>query len=89
MVASSAQAEDNIRLSKDITANVNGVIAVVATEKGPKLDRKPKNMYIEGVADFSRVLLTTTEIIFDCGWQRIQLLLFCQCWTSQKVFTAL
>lgn len=35
-------------------------------------------MYIEDVAEFARVLLTTTEMTFDCGWQRIQLLLFCQ-----------
>ena len=35
-------------------------------------------MYIENVAEFSRVLLTTTEMTFDCGWQRIQILFFCQ-----------
>jgi integrase len=35
-------------------------------------------MYIEDVAEFARVLLTTTETTFDCGWQRIQLLLYCQ-----------
>ncbi|KAE8162198.1 hypothetical protein BDV40DRAFT_265509 [Aspergillus tamarii] len=66
-------------LSKDITVKVNDVIALVAKEKGLELDRKPKkNMYIEDVAEFARVLLTTTEMTFDCGWQRIQLLFFCQ-----------
>ena len=35
-------------------------------------------MYIEDVAEFARVLLTTTEMTFDCGWLRIQLLFFCQ-----------
>ena len=35
-------------------------------------------MYIENVAEFARVLLTTTEMTFDCGWQCIQILFFCQ-----------
>lgn len=35
-------------------------------------------MYIEDVAEFARVLLSTTEMTFQCGWLRIQLLLFCQ-----------
>jgi Protein of unknown function (DUF3435) len=35
-------------------------------------------MYIEGVAEFARMLLTTTEMIFDYSWLRIQLLFFCQ-----------
>lgn len=66
-------------LSKDITVKVNDVIALVAKEKDLELNWKPKkNMYIEDVAEFARVLLTTTEMTFDCGWQRIQLLLFCQ-----------
>lgn len=51
---------------------------MVANEKWLNLDRRPKkNMYIEDVAEFARVLLTTTEMIFDCGWQRIQLLFYC------------
>ncbi|KAJ1715650.1 hypothetical protein NYO67_2123 [Aspergillus flavus] len=33
---------------------------------------------IEDVAEFARVLLTTTEMTFECGWQQIQLLFFCQ-----------
>jgi hypothetical protein len=35
-------------------------------------------MYIEDVAEFARVLLSTTEMTFQSGWLRIQLLLFCQ-----------
>jgi hypothetical protein len=35
-------------------------------------------MYIEDLAEFARVLLTTTEMTFLIGWLRIQLLLFCQ-----------
>ena len=43
------------------------------------LGRRPKaTMYIEDVADIARVLLSTTEMTFQCGWLRIQLLLFCQ-----------
>jgi hypothetical protein len=30
------------------------------------------------VAEFARVLLATTEMTFDCGWLRIELVLFCQ-----------
>ncbi|KAJ5904727.1 uncharacterized protein N7473_001643 [Penicillium subrubescens] len=30
------------------------------------------------VAEFARVILSTTEMTFPCGWYRIQLLLFCQ-----------
>lgn len=35
-------------------------------------------MYIEDVAEFAWVLLTTTETTFGCGWQRIQLLFYIQ-----------
>jgi hypothetical protein len=35
-------------------------------------------MYIEDLAEFARVLLTTTEMTFTIGWLRIELLLFCQ-----------
>lgn len=55
------------------------LIAIVAEEKGLELTRRPKkNMCIEDVAEFVRVLLTTTEMTFECGWQRMQLLFFCQ-----------
>lgn len=35
-------------------------------------------MYIEDVAEFARIILTTTEMTFTCGWFWMQLLLFCQ-----------
>ncbi|ODM16071.1 hypothetical protein SI65_08505 [Aspergillus cristatus] len=55
-------------LSKDITIKVNDVIAMVAKEKGLELNQQlKKNMYIEDVAEFARVLLTTTEMTFDCS----------------------
>ena len=55
------------------------MLAIVAKEKKLLLGRRPKaTMYIEDVAEFARVLLSTTEMTFQCGWLRIQLLLFCQ-----------
>jgi integrase len=61
-----------------ITESVQ-VIALVAQEKELELTGRPKkNMYIENVAEFTRVLLTTMEMTFACGWQRIQMLFFCQ-----------
>jgi integrase len=55
------------------------VLAIVATEKGLSLKGRPKaTMYVEDVAEFARVILSTTEMTFPCGWYRIQLLLFCQ-----------
>ena len=35
-------------------------------------------MYAEDLAEFARVLLATTEMTFDIGWLRIQIVLFCQ-----------
>jgi len=35
-------------------------------------------MYIEDVAEFAHILLTTTEMTFDCGWQCIQILFLYQ-----------
>ncbi|OJD22696.1 hypothetical protein ACJ73_05960 [Blastomyces percursus] len=55
------------------------VVDLVATEKELDLTGRPKKiMYIEDITQYARNLLTTTEMTFDCGWQRIQLLLFCQ-----------
>lgn len=60
-------------------ANGPQVLAMVAKEKGLLPGRRPKaTMYIEDVAEFARVLLSTTEMTFQCGWLQIQLLLFCQ-----------
>ncbi|EEH48168.2 uncharacterized protein PADG_04252 [Paracoccidioides brasiliensis Pb18] len=64
-------------LSKDTIVKVED--AQVAKEKELELVGRPKkNMYIEDVAEFARVVLTTTEMTFVCGWQRIQFLLFLQ-----------
>ncbi|EEA23687.1 hypothetical protein TMatcc_006768 [Talaromyces marneffei ATCC 18224] len=66
-------------LSKDTIVKVEDVIALVATEKKLKEHRRPKkNMYIEDVSEFARVLLSTTETSFGCGWRRIQLLFYTQ-----------
>lgn len=35
-------------------------------------------MFIEDLAEFARVLLSTREMTFAVGWLRIELLLFCQ-----------
>lgn len=35
-------------------------------------------MYIEDVAEFAQIILTTTEMTFTCSWFQMQLLLFCQ-----------
>ncbi|KAL3428649.1 hypothetical protein BDV09DRAFT_204143 [Aspergillus tetrazonus] len=66
-------------LCKETIRKVEDVIALVAQEKELELTGRPKkNMYIEDVAEFARVLLTTMEMTFACGWQRIQMLFFCQ-----------
>jgi integrase len=55
------------------------MIALVATEKNLEENKRPKkNMYIEDVSEFARVLLSTTEKSFGCGWRRIQLLFYTQ-----------
>ncbi|KAH1586087.1 hypothetical protein KXV52_000563 [Aspergillus fumigatus] len=73
------KAEVGQGLSKDTTVKVLDVLAMVAKEKGLLPGRRPKaTMYIEDVAEFARVLLSTTEMTFQCGWLQIQLLLFCQ-----------
>jgi hypothetical protein len=35
-------------------------------------------MYVEDLAEFARVLLATTQMTFEIGWLRVQLILFCQ-----------
>ncbi|KMU91767.1 hypothetical protein CIHG_09640 [Coccidioides immitis H538.4] len=52
-------------LNKDTIVKVEDVVAQVATEKKLALVGWPKkNMYIEGVAEFTQVILTTTEMTF-------------------------
>ncbi|KAK6815542.1 hypothetical protein RU639_008672 [Aspergillus parasiticus] len=78
-ISDSDETETASALSKETLVKVEDVIALVAKEKELQLTRRPKkNMYIEDVAEFARVLLTTTEMTYDCGWQRIQILFFCQ-----------
>jgi len=44
------------------------VIAMVTKEKGLELDQRlKKNIYIEDVAKLAHVLLTTTEMTFNCS----------------------
>jgi hypothetical protein len=55
------------------------VVKVVAEEKGlSNGKRESATMYVEDLAEFARVLLATTEMTFDIGWLRVQLILFCQ-----------
>ncbi|KAJ5283267.1 hypothetical protein N7505_001247 [Penicillium chrysogenum] len=73
------KAEVGHELSKDFHVKIRDVLAIVATEKHLSLKGRPKaTMYVEDVAEFARVILSTTEMTFPCGWYRIQLLLFCQ-----------
>ncbi|KAJ9480689.1 hypothetical protein VN97_g12850 [Penicillium thymicola] len=73
------KAEVGHELSKDIQVKIRDVLAIVATDKKLSLKGRPKaTMYVEDVAEFARVILSTTEMTFPCGWYRIQLLLFCQ-----------
>ncbi|KAL2370875.1 hypothetical protein RJZ57_004682 [Blastomyces gilchristii] len=66
-------------LNKDTIVKVEDVVAQVVTEKKLALVGRPKkNMYIEDVAEFARVILTTTEMTFVSGWQCIQMLFFLQ-----------
>ncbi len=52
---------------------------MVAEEKGlSNKKRESATMYVEDLAEFARVLLATTNMMFEIGWLRIQLILFCQ-----------
>jgi Protein of unknown function (DUF3435) len=52
---------------------------MVAEEKGLGNEkRESATMYVEDLAELARVLLATTEMTFDIGWLRVQLILFCQ-----------
>jgi hypothetical protein len=55
------------------------LIKIVAEEKGLSNEKRPSaTMYVEDLAEFARVLLATTEMSFEIGWLRIQLILFYQ-----------
>ncbi|EAS30331.2 uncharacterized protein CIMG_05810 [Coccidioides immitis RS] len=64
-------------LNKDTIVKVEDVVAQVATEKKLALVGWPKkNMYIEDVAEFTQVILTTTEMTFVSDGGRPQLFIF-------------
>ncbi|KMP10241.1 hypothetical protein CIRG_09922 [Coccidioides immitis RMSCC 2394] len=64
-------------LSKDTIVKVEDVVAQVSTEKELALVGRPKkNMYIEDVAEFTQVILTTTEMTYVCNSGRPQLFVF-------------
>ncbi|KFY96390.1 hypothetical protein V500_02463 [Pseudogymnoascus sp. VKM F-4518 (FW-2643)] len=55
------------------------LIKFVADQKGlDNSKRESATMYAEDLAEFSRVLLTTTQMTFALGWLRIQQILFSQ-----------
>lgn len=60
-------------------ANSPQVLAMVAQEKNLLLEQQPKaTIYIKDMAKFTHVLLSMTEMTFESGWLRTQLILFCQ-----------
>ncbi|CDM32842.1 Protein of unknown function DUF3435 [Penicillium roqueforti FM164] len=59
------KAEVGYELSKDVYVKIRDVLAIVATEKGLSLKGRPKaTIYVEDVAEFARVILSTTEMTF-------------------------
>jgi hypothetical protein len=55
------------------------VVKIVAMEKGLSNDkRESATLYVDDLAEYARVLLATTEMNFEIGWLRIQLILWCQ-----------
>jgi hypothetical protein len=66
-------------LSLPLMLTISQLIKVVADEKGlNNTKRESATMYVEDLAEFAQVLLATTEMNFEIGWLRIQLILFCQ-----------
>ncbi|OJD16129.1 hypothetical protein AJ78_03709 [Emergomyces pasteurianus Ep9510] len=62
-----------------IMSQSQDVIELIADEK--KLNRDPRppgTMYVDDLAEYNRVLLTTNEMEFQVGWARIQLILYTQ-----------
>lgn len=55
------------------------LLSLIADEKALSLEKREKaTMYVQDLAEYCRVLLATTEMLFLIGWLRIQLILFCQ-----------
>jgi hypothetical protein len=66
-------------VSFDLVLIESQLVKAVAKEKG--LDhrkRESATIYVQDLAEFARVLLATTDMNFDIGWLRVQLILFCQ-----------
>ncbi|KAL6234923.1 hypothetical protein BDW75DRAFT_240626 [Aspergillus navahoensis] len=59
-------------LSKNMIVKILDVLVIIALKKNLLFGCPPKaKMYIEDMAEFARVLLSTTEMIFQFGWLRI------------------
>ncbi|KAH7364031.1 hypothetical protein BKA65DRAFT_522596 [Rhexocercosporidium sp. MPI-PUGE-AT-0058] len=70
--------ETGRKLDPMIQVNGQDVVKIVAVEKDLDFTKRPSaTMYAEDLAEFAQVLLATTEMTFDIGWLRIQLVLFC------------
>jgi len=55
------------------------VVKIVAIEKGLSDEKRESAiMYVEDLAEYARVLLTTTKMTFEIGWLRIEHILFGQ-----------
>jgi hypothetical protein len=54
------------------------VKAVAIDKELDNSKRESATMYVEDLAEYARVLLSTREMTFQLGWLRIQLILFCQ-----------
>ncbi|KAL5312965.1 hypothetical protein ACEPPN_019391 [Leptodophora sp. 'Broadleaf-Isolate-01'] len=71
--------ETGRKIDPMIQVNGQDVVKIVAVEKDLDFTKRPSaTMYAEDLAEFARVLLATTEMTFDIGWLRVQLVLFCQ-----------
>ncbi|EEH39300.2 hypothetical protein PAAG_01762 [Paracoccidioides lutzii Pb01] len=61
-----------------VIAQAQDVIALVADEKKLSWEKRPKGtMYVDDLAEFARVMLATTDMLFLIGWLLIQPILFC------------
>jgi hypothetical protein len=71
--------ETGRKIDPMIQVNGQDVVKIVAVEKDLDFTKRPSaTMYAEDLAEYARVLLATTEMTFDIGWLRVQLVLFCQ-----------
>ncbi|EGE80241.2 hypothetical protein BDDG_03182 [Blastomyces dermatitidis ATCC 18188] len=65
-------------IDQEIITKSQDLLRLIAKEKGLSEEAIEKGtMYVEDLAEFCRVLLATTEMLFLVGYLRIQLILFC------------